>query len=60
MIECGVLLLDEKGKVDKKEKIQTVNQADSFVRFRMIEKLDLEQDIMNDKSGKIFSRMLAR
>lgn len=55
LVGCGVLVLDECGKLSEKEKIQNVQQVDSFVRFRIIEKLDMTQDILNDTSGKSYS-----
>lgn len=35
LVKCGVLLLDDKGKVDKAIKIETIAQPDAFVRFRL-------------------------
>ena len=55
LVEEGVLITDEKGVLLEKEKIQIVSQADAFVRFRIIEKADLSQDILNDPSGRYFS-----
>ena len=54
LVEEGVLITDEKGVLLEKEKIRIVSQADAFVRFRIIEKADLSQDILNDPSGKYF------
>lgn len=55
LVACGVLLLDESGKLSLKEKIQIVSQTDAFVRFRIIEELENNQNILNDPSGKYYS-----
>lgn len=55
LVHCGVLILDSDGKLAEKEKIQIVVQADAFVRFRIIEKLDVSQDILNDDQGQFSS-----
>lgn len=52
LISCHILTVDENGKVAEKEKIQIVSQADAFVRFRIIEMLDLSLDLLNDDAGR--------
>lgn len=52
LVHCGVLILDDSGKLEEKDKIQNVAQADAFVRFCIIEKMDITQDILNDAKGE--------
>lgn len=56
LVEYGVLLLGQDGKLAEKEKIQNVSQEDAFVRFRIMEKLDLNQDILNNPLGNSQSK----
>jgi CRISPR-associated protein Csd1 len=35
LVECGVLLLNDKGKIDDTIKIESIAQPDAFVRFRI-------------------------
>jgi len=51
LVNAKVLLLDEEGKLAEKVKIQAVAQTDAFVRFRIVEKLDMTRDMAQDISG---------
>jgi len=53
LVKNGVLILDEEGKLSEKEKIQAIAQSDAFVRFRIIQKMDANQNILNDETGKL-------
>jgi len=53
LVKNGVLILDEEGKFSEKEKIQAFPQSDAFVRFRIIQKMDANQNILNDETGKL-------
>ena len=52
LVSDGVLILDDTGKLEEKEKIQNVAQTDAFVRFCIIEKMDITQRFLNDDLGK--------
>lgn len=55
LVNCGVLILDDSGKLSEKVKIQIVSQADAFVRFCIIEKIDISCNLLKDETGKYAS-----
>lgn len=55
LIKCNVLHPDEEGKVTDKEKIQNVFQTDAFVRFRIMQSFEKEENLLLDKTGKFRS-----
>lgn len=61
LVGRGVLVLDENGKLQEKEKIQNVQQADAFVRFRVLGEIDLDCDYLNNQfEGACFECWLDR
>lgn len=51
LIQAGILCVDEKGKVAVKEKINKINQAEVFVRFRIQNRWDSGKSLLDEASG---------
>lgn len=51
LVGAGVIRLDEHGKIAQKEKIQAVEQEDTFVRFRIWHPKELDEEALGNKSG---------
>lgn len=51
LVGAGVIRLDEHGKISQKEKIQAVAQEDAFVRFRVLDPEELDEEALADRSG---------
>lgn len=52
LVEQGIILLDNEGKMLEEEKIQNIAQTDAFVRFCVEGVIDTKADILGDSSGQ--------
>ena len=55
LVDAGVLKLGENGKLSGSVKIQGIEQDKSFVRFRILEGYQENEDILSDTTGKYYS-----
>lgn len=51
LVSAGVIRLNERGKMDEKEKILSISQADAFVRFRIQSMKELGEADLADQTG---------
>lgn len=51
LISAGIISLNEDGKMDEKEKLQSISQTDAFVRFCIRQTKELDEQILADKMG---------
>lgn len=55
LVNEGVLKLGENGKLSESVKIQGIEQDKSFVRFRILEEYQGDEDILSDITGQYYS-----
>ena len=52
LVSTGILQLDDHGKMEEGIKIMGISQADSFVRFRILESGEFSAEMLEDDTGR--------